>query len=395
MNADDRIQIRPSQQFGVVLTLMNAVAKASNGGASVPAAARDFLKAFDEPAANEQMAKVASQLWANRGKSIVVAGGLQTQTEDAADLQAAVSILNSMLGNNGQTVDYENAFRTRQGSSTDLAALIADMNAGKVKTLIIHNLNPVYALPTDAAFAEALGKVAFVVSTANRNDETAKYANYVIPAGTSLEAWGDYELQTGLYSIQQPTIRPLHDSRSFEESLLAWTKAGKGGGRAASAEDWFSYVQGTWKEIQGRSSSKGLSFEDFWNLVLQQGVVSTGNRELGSRAGVAGSALPTFSTKARTKKEGYELVLYPTVQLGDGRYANIAWMQELPDPVTKVVWDNYVSIAPATAEKEHLKQGDVVVLKVGTKRVKAPVHIQPGIHPEVFALSIGYGRTEA
>ena len=387
MNADDRIAIKPSNQLDVVFSLINLVGKK---GGSVPGGAQAFLKNYDK--ADEFLTKLADELWANRGKSLVVAGGLQTMTEDHFDLQAAVAVLNSMLGNDGQTVDYANGFQTRRGSNRDLALLINDMKAGKIKTLIIHNTNPVYQLPADSGFVEALAKVPFVISTANRNDETAKYANYVLPAGTTLESWGDYELQSGVFSVQQPTIRPLHDSRSFEESLLAWTKAGKGGGRAASAQDWFAYVQGTWRELQGRTTEgRGLSFDDFWNLVLQKGVVTSGNRE----AGGGGRASGTLSTKARTGNQGYELVLYPTVQLGDGRYANVAWMQELPDPVTKVVWDNYVSIAPKTAEKEGLKQGDVVTLKVGTKRLKVPVHIQPGVHEEVFALAVGYGRTDA
>lgn len=391
MNADDRYIIKPSQQLGVVFGLINGVSKASKG-AGVPAGAQEYLKQFDQVQGHEFFAKLGAELWANRGKSVVIAGGLQTMTEDSAELQAAVAVLNSILGADGQTLDHSSNFLTRQGSAEDLQALIADMNAGKVKTLVIHNLNPAYSLPADSGFAEALSKVPFVVSTANRNDETAKYANYVLPAGTSLESWGDFELQSGVYSIQQPTLRPLHDSRSFEESLLAWTKAGKGGGRAASSEDWFAYVQGTWKEIQGRSNEgKGLSFDDFWNMVLQKGVVTSGNRDVSG----GGRTTASLSTKARTAKTGYELVLYPTVQLGDGHYANIAWMQELPDPVTKIVWDNYVSIAPATAAKEHLKQGDVVTLKVGTKRLKVPVHVQPGVHEDVMALAIGYGRTGA
>ena len=384
MNADDRIRIKPSQQLAVVEALAGAVAS----GKDVTLAGVDTV----------MLSKVATQLRAARGKALVVAGGLQTQTEDAVALQIAVNRLNSSLGSFGSTIDFDSASLTSEGSSSDLATLIADMNAGKIKTLIIHNTNPIFSLPADAGFAEAIGQVPTVISTSNFNDETATHANYVLPTGSTLESWSDYELQTGVFSIQQPTIRPLHESRSFEESLFTWTKAAKGApARVASSEAWFNYVQGVWKtEILGRASEvRGKSFDEAWVHVLQTGIVTTGgdrNRAGGSRSVAAGAVAKTNRKEPMT---GYELVLYPKIQIGDGRYANVAWMQELPDPVTKIVWDNYVSVSPATAEKEHLKLGDVVELQVGAQKLRAPVHIQVGQHDDVLALAIGYGRTRA
>ncbi len=384
MNADDRIRIKPSQQLEVV----HALADALRGKATMVAGVD-----------NEMLSKTAKQLAANRGQSLVIAGGLQTQTEDAVDLQIAVNHLNSLLGNDGQTIDHETAVvLTREGSGQDLAALIDDMNAGKIKTLIIHNLNPIFALPVDSGFADALAKVTTVISTSNFNDETAKHANYVLPAGSTLESWGDYELQTGVYSILQPTIRPLHESRSFEESLFAWVKTAKNApARVAKADGWYNFVQDLWKsDILPRvSESKGKTFDEAWTYILQHGVVST-TTDRRAKAGVARS-FSQASLKVRAKKEatsGYELVLYPKIQIADGRYSNVAWMQELPDPVTKVVWDNYVSVSPVTAEKEGLKLGDVIELVVGAKKLRAPVHIQPGLHDDVLALAIGYGRTD-
>jgi MoCo/4Fe-4S cofactor protein with predicted Tat translocation signal len=379
MNSDDRIIIKPSQQIEVV----NALIAAAGGKGATTVEGVDAA----------MLAKVSKELAAARGKSIVMAGGLPTQTADAAELQAAVAHLNSLLGNDGATIEHD-ANLTSQGSATDMASLIADMNAGKVKTLIIHNLNPVYVLPGDSGFTEALGKVTTVIATSNFNDETARHANYVLPSGMTLEAWGDYELQPGVYSIQQPTIRPLHDSRSFEESLFAWTKSAKGApARVSKSEAWFNYVQDVWKtDILARASeTRGKSFDDAWTFVLQHGVVSGGGSSRSGRA-------PSAAYQARASKPaaaGYELVLYPKNQINDGRYANVAWMQELPDPVTKIVWDNYVSVSPATAEKENLNQGDVVELTVGAQKLRAPVHVQPGQHDDVLSLAIGYGRTAA
>jgi Fe-S-cluster-containing dehydrogenase component/anaerobic selenocysteine-containing dehydrogenase len=398
MNADDRVRIKPSQQLDVVMGLLAEISRIGKG-AGIPAAAATYLKGFSGVATQlgmepELFTKIAQQLWDNRGASLVIAGGLPTQTENAVDLQVAVNLLNSVLGNDGKTIDHDSAnYMTREGSAQDLATLIADMAAGKIKTLIIHNLNPVYSLPKDSGFVEAIAKVETVISTANRNDETAKYANFVLPNGSTLESWGDYELQAGVYSIQQPTIRPLHDSRSFDESMFAWVKAAKGApARVASSETWMDYVKGVWRTEILPKAGKGTG-DEAWFSVLQTGVVVTGNRDRGGSA--RGFSAGSFNPKARKAASGYELVLYPKSQIGDGRYANVAWMQEMPDPVTKIVWDNYVSIAPATADKEGLKQGDVVELKVGDKKVRAPVHVQPGQHEDVFALAIGYGRTDA
>lgn len=402
MNADDRIRIKPSQQIDVVYGLANEIAKVSKGAISIPGGAAQTVQSFGDVAGRlgipaALFTKVAEQLVANRGKSLVIAGGLATQTEEAVQLQVAVNLLNSMLGNDGQTIDHDiSTYQTLAGSARDLKQLIADMNSGKVKTLIIHSLNPVYTLPADSGFLEALRKVEFVVYTGNRNDETGKYANFIATSGSQLESWGDFELQTGVYSIQQPTIRPMYDTRSFEESLLAWaSKASAAPARVKAAATWYDYVRNTWKtDIQPRAQEgRGKSFDDFWLSVLQQGVVVTvdRNRTGGARSFSAGA----IQLKNRKASTGYELVLYSKPQLADGQYANVAWMQEVPDPVTKIVWDNYLNIAPAAARKEGLQEGDIVELKVGEAVLQVPIHIQPGLHDQVVSLAVGYGRTDA
>jgi MoCo/4Fe-4S cofactor protein with predicted Tat translocation signal len=400
MNADDRFRIKPSQQLDAVMALMSEVAKASGGGFSLPAAAQDYVRQMGDLAARlglpmEDLKKVAQQLWAARGKSLVIAGGLTARTEQSVDLQIAVNMLNSALGNDGRTIDHDGSpYETRQGSAAQLATLIDDMKSGRVRSLIIHDLNPAYVLPADSGFMEAIGKVQFVVYTGNRNDETGKVANFVVPAGTTLESWGDYELQTGLVSIQQPTIRPLHDTRSFGESLLAWGKTQGGApARMKSSETWYDFVRSVWRSDVFPKAGAGKSFDDFWHGVLQTGVVDMGGRR--DRDGSARSvAAGAFTAKPRAAAAGYELALYSTVQLADGQYANVAWLQELPDPVTKIVWDNYLMISPAAARKEALSEGDMVQLKVGQKTVNVPVHIQPGLHDEVLALAVGYGRPD-
>jgi MoCo/4Fe-4S cofactor protein with predicted Tat translocation signal len=396
MNADDRFRIRPSEQLDVVLGLIYEVGQLS--GHSLPG--KDFLKSYSSVSQklglDEKIWKqIASELWRNRGQGIVIAGGLPTQTEEGVELQIAVNTLNSILENDGKTIDYDNSpYASYSGSTADLHRLITDMSSGKVSTLIIHGFNPVYTLPRSSGFREAASKVPMILYTGNTTDETSRIAHYIIPGGSSLENWGDFELQRGLFSIQQPTIRPMYQTRSFEESLHAWaSKAGSVPARVKAAVSWFDYVRANWKSEVFPHASGGKSFDDFWVSVLQDGVVDTAAGKRDSNSGsrnVAGDALKARSKVARM--DGYELVIYEKVHMGDGRFANVAWMQELPDPVTKIVWDNYLSISPAAAKKEGLKEGQIVQLKVLESTIEVPVHIQPGQHDSTLGLAVGYGQ---
>ncbi len=402
MNSDDRMRIKPSQQFDVILGLIAQVAKLSGGQASVPASLQAFVAKYADVANklgvdSKLFSKVAKELWENRGKSLVISGGLAAQTEMAVQTQVAVNLLNSILQNDGKTVDYDNSFETYAGSFASLEKLVGEMNAGKVKTLIIHNVNPGYVLPKEMKFSEATAKVETVIYVGNYIDESGRLAHYVLPPGGAMEEWGDYELQKGLYSIQQPTLRPLFDTRSFNETLYAWsTKATAVPAKVKSAANWYEYVRGTWKsEVfpKAPANAKGSSFEDFWNHVLQTGAVATLNREKTSPSRSFNAA--SLMLKAAKEISGLELVLYPSVALGDGRYANVPWLQELPDPVSKIVWDNYLAVSPEMAQKEGLQDGTIVELTVGSKTVKIPVFRQPGMHDSVVALAVGYGRDGA
>jgi MoCo/4Fe-4S cofactor protein with predicted Tat translocation signal len=399
MSADDRFRIRASQQLDVVLALIARVAKLGKGSIVVPSGIAASAKLFeDAPKAmgldEALFEKVASQLVANRGASLIVAGGLPTLTVAQVELQIAVNALNSMLGNDGKTIDHESAtFETMNGSAEALQSLIADMAAGKVKTLVIDELNLNYVLPKDSGFSEAIKKVGTVIYTGNRNDETGAFSHWVLPAGSSLESWGDFELQSGIYSIQQPTIMPMYQTRSFGESLLVWTQKGAASARAKASATWRDYVMAVWKsEIQPKvEMGRGKSFDDFWLEVLQTGVAANAGRR--ERTGAGRAFVGQLSVKP-SAVEGYELVLYPSVQLGDGRRANVAWLQELPDPVSKVVWDNYLQVSPAMARKEGLAKGDIVEITIGDLTVKAPVLVQPGVHDSVVALAVGYGQKQ-
>lgn len=395
-NADIRYRIKPSQQLTVVMGLINEVI----GGTSYAAndSVRSALASFKTAAADlgiseESFKKVAADLTNNAGESLVVAGGTQTRTEDSLHLQIAVNFLNTILGNEGKTVQAKNANNRLNASYSALVDLIKKMNAGEVKTLVIYRSNPLYALTADAGFADALKKVPTVVYVGETMDETAQFCHYVATDNHALESWGDAEFAAGVYSVHQPLIRTMYDTRSFQLSLMTWAYlAEKGPKRLLAYETYYDYLRAFWREEMAPKLAKGRDFETFWGDMLQSGVA-------GEVDGAASARSFNSSAFAAIKKKNagadLELALYPTVQIGDGTLANVGWLQELPDPVTKIVWDNYASVSIKTAENMKLKQGDMVEVKVGEKKLTLPLHIQPGLHDGVVSISVGYGRTAA
>lgn len=400
-NADIRFKIKPSQQLSIAAALITEVA--SNKGLTLADSINTQLSQFKNSSDLETelgltsgtFKKIANDLVKNSGESLIVAGGIQSRTEESIALQVAVNYLNFILGNEGKTISAKSGNSRLNSSYENLNLLIQKMNSGSVKTLIIYRSNPLYALTQDFGFEEALKKVNLVVYIGDKMDETASKSHLVAVDNHALESWGDAEFAEGVYSIQQPLIRSMYDTRSFQLSLMTWAfMANKGPKRLTTYETFYDYLRAFWKEDMFPKLAKGKDFEDFWNDLLQKGVF--GELEFSTQS-------RTFKTEAFSQvkksdsfgKDGFELVLYPTVQIGDGSLANIAWLQELPDPVTKIVWDNYACISLKTAESLKIKEGDVVEVTVGKKTIKIPAHIQPGLHDQVIAIAVGYGRSLA
>lgn len=390
-NADIRIRIKPSQQLDVVLGLLNELSKKGRISSSsiVSSGEGAAARLGMEPALLTQM---ADDLWENRGQSLVVAGGLPTLTAQARDLQVAVNYLNSVLGNDGRTVEGRGGNPGLRASWADMIALVNDMKEGKVKTLIMHNVNPVYQLPKELAVVDALRKVEMVISTADRMDESAAEAHYIATDNHPLESWGDAEPVAGVYMIQQPTIRPMYDTRAFQTSLMAWAQVGEvGSARLRNSETFYDYIRSVWRDEVAAKAGRGMGFEALWHEALQKGFV--GNSATASARSFRTDALS--SIRRPQASEGIELVLYPTVMLGDGSNTNASWIHEIPDPVTKITWDNYASVSIGFAKKHGLKANDVIEVSMGDKKVELPVNVQPGLHDDVIAVAVGYGRTAA
>ena len=389
MNADTRYRVRASEQLDVVMGLLNEIIVV-NGKSKYASDSRVKTALAPYSVSNLKLpkgalAETASELWSHRGESLVIAGRKAT---NAVDVQVAVNFLNHVLGNDGKTMDAKNAPAMEFDSSVaDLKKLVDSINSGEIKTLIIQGANPVYAAPAELNLAEAIKKVSVSVFVGDRANETGSICTYVASESHPMEAWGDAELQKGVYSIQQPTIRPLNDTRSFDELLVKWS---------GSEESWYDFVKATWKNLQGKNR-KGIalkSFDQFWLAVLEEGVFNTSNRDSNSSA--RGFKLASFTgIRKPAAQSGVELVLYSKVGIKDGNLANVSWLQELPDPVTKVVWDNYLMVSLKAANTANLKTGSLVELTCNGHTAKVPVLVQPGMHDDVVALAVGYGRTAA
>ena len=406
-NADVRHRVRPEHLLGVTLAIAHELhvrnpRGALAGNAAVQGALRDYASESAERDAGlppGTLAGLADELWANRGKSLVLAGPQAAPAAHAVPLQAAVNLLNSALGNDGVTVDASTPSYQAQGSEEAVLALAERMRAGEVQALLIHGVNPAYSLPAALGFGELMKRVPLVVSFADRVDETARYADFVAPDHHYLESWNDHEPRRGVRSLTQPTIAPLYDTRAFQDTLLSWARAMGTGSLASTTGTWHDYLLESWRKDVYPKSNAAAEFEIFWEGSLREGIVlSRGSAGASSARAFRPAALAQLPERAAPSSGGtLSLVLYAPVALYDGRSANNAWLQELPDPVSKIDWDNYVSIAPSRAKalglSEYEMKSDVVTVDVGHAKFDLPVHVQPGLHPDVVAIALGYGRT--
>ena len=374
-NADEKYLCRPSE-IGLIA---NALLSAVKGGAVNIADAK--LK--------EGVEAAAKALTANKGAALVVAGS------NDKDIQVIVNAINDAVGANGTTIDFGATLNYRQGIDSDFATLVDDMNAGKVNTVLFYGANPMYTWPQADKLKTALAKVKTRISFSGKLDETAAACNYVIPDHHFLESWGDAEPVTGHISFIQPTINPLFKTRAFQDSLLKWS---------GDATIYANYVKNFW--------STQLGGEDAWNKTLQEGVINPATPVVAAAPVLNASvvAASVAAVSAIKPSAQIELALYEKVAIGAGQGASNPWLQELPDPVTRATWDNYIIMSPAMArtilkiDLNNAGQADayevqppkqVVKVTVDGKSIELPVLIIPGTHPQTVGIAVGYGRAEA
>lgn len=362
-NADLRVTYQASKEGLVIANLYNAIAKLA-GASTINASKHDL--------AGNAIAATAAELWAARGKSLVVCG-----SNDAA-VQQLVNGINQMLGNYGTTIDMAAPVYLRQGKDAAMESLVADMNAGKVGAVIAYGVNPAYDYYKATAFVSGLKKVDVSVVVSEQNNETVQLAGFVAAANNFLESWGDAMPAAGKYSISQPAISKLYDTRSFDEVLMALT------GNTANAYDT---MKDTWKDIFSKSGA--ADFGTFWRTALHNGIFEM--PVVGGQPAYKGNVT---AAAAAIKAEGsdVELVVYEKLGLGNGNMAGNPWLQEMPDPISKACWDNYLAVSIKYARENGINEGDIVKVSANGYEVEVPVLIQPGTYPGTVALALGYGR---
>ncbi len=350
-NADVRMMIKPSEQQTVLVDLYNAIVKGSSSN-------------------NTDVANAVKQI-KRAGTNAVVVTGVQDK-----NIQMMAIAINNHIQSEVMDVNVTN--NTRKGNDAEVAQLITDMKAGKIGAIIINNSNPVYTLPNSADFVEGLSKVELSVAFSMSDNETAQATQYALATPHYLESWDVVSAKKGQYGLIQPTIQPLFDTKQFQDCLLKWS---------GSAETYYDYLKSSFTDM-GVSTS--------WNQALHDG-----NFTLDFSEEVVANEIDHKAGYKKPSTDGFELQLYTKTGLGDGQQANNPWLQELPDPITRTTWDNYLTVSQADAKKlgiinENVANGALdgsyVELSAAGVTVTVPALIQPGQAVGSVGLAFGYGR---
>ena len=370
-NADMRFTVKPSQEGLALLNLYNKVAT------KLGQPTLRNVSSFNVAA--NGLDTLADELVQARGESLVVSG-----TNNVA-IQRIVNGLNNMLGNYGSTVDLANPSMLHQADDEGLAELVAELKAGSVDALIMIDANPVYDTPYGEELAAAISNVGLSISMAVKADETSKSCGYYLPSNHYLESWGDAQQNGNSYSLVQPAIHPIYDTRQAGESLLRW---------AGNTTNFRDYVKAYWEANMYPAQTEYSSFRRFWEESLRKGVFMT--PAASGEVAYNGASIQEAATEAGSMAgSDLEIAFYQKVGIRDGRAANNPWLQELPDPVSRIVWDDYVSVPYSYAEENSLSLGDVVDVTVAGTTMSLPVVVQVGQANGVLAVALGYGRTDA
>lgn len=360
--ADVRFPIKPSAEGALLISLYNNLAKLAG---SAPLSG---LQNMELPL--NSVETTAKELWNAKGNSIVVSGS------NNVEHQLLVNAINSLLGNIGTTVDLDNHSNLKTANDAEFEQFVTEMNNGAVDAVIFYNTNPAYSYYNPKRFTDGLNKVATRISTSSSADETSLLCTYIAPDNHYLESWNDNEPRAGYISFTQPTISPVFETRQAQESLLRWS---------GNSIDFYTYIVNNWKGALGT---------DGWNKALHDGftVQSQKTAQSYSAAAIPAAVINNAYQAYAAGKDRIELKLY-VKPVGDGAYANNPWLQELPDPISRVCWDNYAAIGNATADKLGIKDGDIVKVSNGSYTLEIPVLVQPGQANNTVSIAVGYGRT--
>ncbi len=367
-NADKRIPVSVTEESQAVITLYNLIANKA-GVASVENAGFS----------NKEIDSVANELWNARGKSMLLCG------LNDANVQILVNGINNMLGNYNATILWDRPSYQKQGNDTAVANLVANMSG--VKAILMAECNPVYSLANGVKFGAAL-KNTLSVYLGERRNETSENCKYIAPTHSWLESWNDAEPKAGIIGTTQPSISPLFDTRQYGESILKWS---------GNNDSYYDFMHAYWVSTILPSQTKYATITTLWDNTIQDGEIICNAPTIAVTPNFTTMSEASAKVKSTSGKKGnFQLKLYEKVSIGNGLSTDNPWLQEVPDPLSKVTWENYLVTGISDEKYFHNpdhKKFKVAEVTVGVNKFKLPVYCMPGIPEGVFAMSYGYGRT--
>jgi len=418
-SADEWIAARPGTEGLLALGIAHAMVSAGHYAGSDRDEWSTALQAYS-PARVSAETEVSEDVIANLAgefgsstASLAIAGGAAAAGTNGVHSVVAVNALNHLVGNlnqpGGIILNTGQAFSgtpvRRQAGLREMLDLVEAMQAGEVEVLLVHDTNPVFALPRNVGFRKALENVPLIVALSSFRDETTEMADLIFPTSTYLECWGDDVPDPGVgfpvASLSQPVVATLYDTLSAGDIMLSLAR--QIGGELPVSMNWASvqeFVKERWREEYTARDTEvaDQDFEGFWRAALEAGVwgqpgAVTGDQQLPSSAANLAALANPVSEFAGNESE-YPLVLHPfiTTTFFDGRGANLPWLQELPDPLTSVVYGSWAELNPMTAEELGIREGDVLEVESVAGSVRVPALIFPAIRPGVVAIPVGQGH---
>ena len=402
-NADWWVPISPGAEVQLALSIVHSILEQ---GLAVPEVGSELrwieslVEPFSPPATQEDTGVKVSTVqelakrFCQESPSLALGGDVSAAGEQAVSLELAVLLLNAVAGNLGKTVTLGISSALDQlATYQEILDLIQDMNQDKIQVLFLHQANPVFTLPQTCGFAEALERVPLVVSFATLPDETAGRADLILPDHHFLESWGDFSPRAGVLTIQQPAMQPVFDSKATGDVLLSTAQKSEELASEFEHANYSEWHQAYWNSTVRAQVAPERSWEEFWPDVLREG----GHF---SEVEPVTVSLRDFTSYIRFQPERLEgpengpvLLVYPSPAFFDGRSANNPWLQEIPDPVTGLVWDGWLEVHPETALAMDLEEGDVVTVTSPYGSLTVPVHLYAGLHSGGVAMSLGQGRS--
>lgn len=363
-NADIRKKIKPSEEKILLTDLYNRIAEKTRG-------VKIHGIAF-----KEDLSELADNLIKSKGRSIVVSG------TNNVDIQIIVNGMNFLLGNYSETIDLDKNLNIASGIDNKMEDLVTDLNTGKVRALLMYNVNPLYDYHDSDKFLAGMKKADLTINMTVALNETVGTAKFECPVNHYLESWDDAEIIPGQISLSQPCINPIFNTRSFQDSLLKWS---------GSKISYHDYILKNW-EKEYFAYSNNSAFRTFWNESLGNGVFRF-NVPRGKEIVFNKEMLPgVINLPENQGPEDFEVVITESVAIGTGMHANNPWLMELPDPVSKQCWENVAALSVIDADKLGIKTGDLIKL---SEKLTLPAFIQPGQAEGTISIALGYGHTNS